>query len=440
MDTRESQEQSKMDRRDNYYQKTQTSQNILSSQAESERRKASRETERARAGSRYSSVLNDDIPPSGSRIQRNRNTFPKARQREGPPALDVFSAPAPTKTGEKIQSQTFYSGGRGRRWEPGSRGRAGGHRGGEREQRAPSERKINSLQRKKKRSYPLTEQDRRARSETRNLSSSRLMTSSLTSSGSLWRPDGKCPSFADILKGGAGVEETGEDNVLREPPAEKTKPPEIFHNVKANDDKEDDSNSFFSNTNVLTPEEVTLIVEADHSNSINEEKLPDSSSDDLAGSKLTECDENKADHTKSISTQNNTLNAFKSYANILSGGIKKVSNVFKAKPREISPKEKIQEDVNVLSPSLSSEEKEEENETFRPRFLVYCLKTWKGDPPKRSENLGQILVFMNQKRMWTSLSRLPKWKKQKILSRKRQIHKMKICKRGLEMINQKKTH
>ena len=398
-----------MERMENYSdKKTETSQNIPSSHVESERRKAS-------AGSRYSSVLNDDIPSSGSRIQRNRNTFPKARQREGPPAPDIFSAGAPTKTGsgENIQSQVFFSRRRGRRREQsdrseyGSRGRGrasysstgelsrnsesyGRYRGGpgastasrEGSLRAPSERKINSLQRKKKRSYPLTEQDRRARSETRNISSSAIMTSSLTSSGSLWRPDGKCPSFADILKGGAGVEEVGENNVLPEPQGESVanniKSSETYH-IKANEGKEDDSQSFFSNTNVSRTEEV---ISADYNKSFKEEKLPETNSDDLA--KYTECDENQANDNISISTQNNSLSTFKSYANILSGGIKKVSNVFKTKSREMLPKEKIQEPASVAySPSFSTEMKEEQTENFKPEIPGLLFKDLERRPSKK---------------------------------------------------------
>jgi hypothetical protein len=73
--------------------------------------------------------------------------------------------------------------------------------------RAPSERRINSLQ-KKKRSYDQPQnaavvEARRASSVPRNSLQNQqtLMTTSLTGS-SIWRPDGKCPSFADILKAG----------------------------------------------------------------------------------------------------------------------------------------------------------------------------------------------------------------------------------------------
>merc|ERR1711879_711973 len=43
-----------------------------------------------------------------------------------------------------------------------------------------------------------------------------------------------------------------------------------------------------------------------------------------------------------------TLHTLKSYANILSGGIKKVGNVFKPKPREENLKEKVPESREVV--------------------------------------------------------------------------------------------
>merc|ERR1712018_590249 len=213
---------------ENHSNSNQRNQNI---HTESDKRKSSHEGGRTRY--QHNSGLNDDLPPSGFGIHRTRNTLPKARQREGPPPEEIFSAPAPTRTvsGENIHSQVFYNksrgprrdqngqrrsgdfstssglrGGRGRGWQNSSgslqRGRGGARNfgGEERGQRAPSERKINSLQRKKR-------QEKRASSVPRNPANTAMMTSSLTSSGILWSPDGKCPSFADILKGGQNTEE-----------------------------------------------------------------------------------------------------------------------------------------------------------------------------------------------------------------------------------------
>ena len=54
---------------------------------------------------------NDDLPPMGVRIQRNRNTLPKARQKAGPPPEEVFTGEAPSRTvsGENINTQVFYN-------------------------------------------------------------------------------------------------------------------------------------------------------------------------------------------------------------------------------------------------------------------------------------------------------------------------------------------
>merc|ERR1711874_71822 len=126
--------------------------------------------------------------------------------------------------------------------------------GEERGQRAPSERKISSLQRKKR-------QEKRASSVPRNPANTSIMTSSLTSSGSLWTPDGKCPSFADILKGSQNTEEmTREDNkqhtadnlpVVPDIETENIETPEGFggfQNTQVLAQKVEDSNSYFTSS------------------------------------------------------------------------------------------------------------------------------------------------------------------------------------------------
>ena len=54
---------------------------------------------------------NDDLPPTGQRLHRNRNTLPKARQKSGPPPEQVYQSNAPSRTvsGENINSQIFYN-------------------------------------------------------------------------------------------------------------------------------------------------------------------------------------------------------------------------------------------------------------------------------------------------------------------------------------------
>merc|ERR1712203_840419 len=89
---------------------------------------------------------------------------------------------------------------------------------------------------------------------------------------------------------------------------------------------------------------------------VSEEKLSEKCAD--TEKIITGLEENKGDDdTISISSQkNNTLNTLKSYANILSGGIKKVGNVFKPKPKEENKKEKVPEVRDpVILPTANTE-------------------------------------------------------------------------------------
>jgi len=186
---------------------------------------------------------NDDLPPKP--LQRTRNTLPKARQKEGAPPEHTFVGNAPSRTvsGENINSKVFYNRERSRNKYNGSRtsmdyssnrslsrqgysnnynslpknannnkndkdrnyesrqyrgrGRTLDGRYHGNVTRAPSERKINSLQRKKHSQDQLTQEVKRACSLPRT--TSELSEKSLSNS-SVWRPDGKCPSFADMLK------------------------------------------------------------------------------------------------------------------------------------------------------------------------------------------------------------------------------------------------
>ena len=105
--------------------------------------------------------------------------------------------------------------GRGRGYFPGQIGSQGQVGSQEHVSRAPSQRRINSLQRKRtmqaEKTKSLHEHDvRRASSLPRNpvkISLPNLMTNSFSSSQNIWKPDGKCPSFADMLKRATGSEE-----------------------------------------------------------------------------------------------------------------------------------------------------------------------------------------------------------------------------------------
>ena len=298
-----------------------TDQNI---HTESEKRKATRY---------QNSELNDDLPPSG--IHRTRNTLPKARQREGPPPEEIFSAPAPTRTvsGENIHSQVYYNksrgprrdqngqrrsgdfssssslrGGRGRGWQDSSgslqRGRGGARNFGseERGQRAPSERKISSLQRKKR-------QEKRASSVPRNPANTSMMTSSLTSSGSLWSPDGKCPSFADILKGSQTTEEVNREENQENPannqsvgPDDQTQNMQIpegfggFQNTPIFAQQAEDSNSFFSRSNTSATVEVTRTTVHEEKNlDVSDENLSEKYADASVVNIVRGLEENKGD-------------------------------------------------------------------------------------------------------------------------------------------------
>ena len=161
-------------------------------------------------------------------LDRERNTLPKARQRRGAPDPSVWSPEARMGSGERVNSQTLHrGGGRGRGFQgeggyrgqgslPRGRGRGRGGRGGyERSQenvnRAPSQRRINSMSLKRREAaektrsatmYASGHSIERSYSQPRELPPT-VSTSSqpnLTISTTAWVPGGRCPSFADMLK------------------------------------------------------------------------------------------------------------------------------------------------------------------------------------------------------------------------------------------------
>ena len=83
----------------------------------------------------------DDLPPSGftpRNIERNRNTLPKVRQKAGPPPEEVYASDNLSRTvsGENVNSQTYYSRGRGRGNYQNSRGSQKPYRGNSRDSSA----------------------------------------------------------------------------------------------------------------------------------------------------------------------------------------------------------------------------------------------------------------------------------------------------------------
>jgi len=96
-----------------------------------------------------------------------------------------------------------------------------------------------------------------------------MMTSSLTSSGSLWSPDGKCPSFADILKGSQTTEEVNREENQETPgntqsvgPDNQTQNMQIpegfggFQNTQILAQQVENSSSFFSRSHTSATGEV----------------------------------------------------------------------------------------------------------------------------------------------------------------------------------------
>merc|ERR1712079_231298 len=181
----------------------------------------------------------------------------------------------------------------------------------------------------------------------RNPTNNTMMTSSLTSSGSLWTPDGKCPSFADILKGSQNTEEMNREEIQQDTADNLPVVPDIetenietpegfggFQNTQILAQKVEDSNSYFSSSHTSVTVEVKTVHEEKNLqefSQVSEERLSEKCADASVQNITSGSEENKGDDdTISISSQkNNTLNTLKSYANILSGGIKKVGNVFK---------------------------------------------------------------------------------------------------------------
>ena len=166
--------------------------------------------------------------PRNTGMDRQRNTLPKARQRKGAPDPSVWSPDARMSSGDR--SQTFHrGGGRGRGCQgdggyrgqgslPRGRGRGrGGSRGGYDSQervntnRAPSQRRINSMSLKRKEAAEKTKSATMYSSGysiERSYSMPREEDPSVTTvsqpnlavSTTPWVPGGRCPSFADMLK------------------------------------------------------------------------------------------------------------------------------------------------------------------------------------------------------------------------------------------------
>jgi len=505
----------------------------------------------------------DDLPPSGftpRNIQRNRNTLPKARQKMGPPAEEVYTSDNMSRTvsGENVNSQTYYYRGRGRGNYPNTRGSPKSYRGNSRDSsyshsntlprsrgggsrgrgqydsygslprrggrqgdvsyqanydnrgrgrgrgnyqgrtgsqgqlntqdqitRAPSQRRIDSMQRKRKMNIDKTKSFHeheipRASSLPRNpvkRSLPDLMTNTFSSSNSIWSPDGKCPSFADILKRGSeeALEQTEqpvtmmntnesttfEEEVLPGRDYQVTRNrenivtssdiytstsfaiPEGFgsvpclnqemkneqvntldiqrqeetnslHMVQSSTIISNNSLSLFSNNDDIAINEAAVLepsisqtvqIEKTESEKLIIECTQESSNENFTDevSFNEKVDKPNSDDNISISSQKTSrFGAIKSYANILSGGLKKVGSVFglKNKDNQATKKEKSTSDIKQDAPNLSKDYKE--NIEPMPATLIQSSK----EPDTEKPDIPGLLFK-------TDLERRPSRKKKR---------------------------
>jgi len=171
-----------------------------------------------------------------------------------------------------------------------------------------------------------------------------------------------------------------------------------FQNSQIIAQQVEESNSFFSSSHSSTTVEVTPVHEGkivpDFTNlvQVSEENLSEKCADASVENIITGLEENKGDaDTISISSQkNNTLNTLKSYANILSGGIKKVGNVFKPKPKEETFKEKVPDPVYLLptNPETAVEE------TPKPEIPGLLFKEMERRPSKKKRKSRPSSCFI----------------------------------------------
>merc|ERR1711953_1079352 len=100
------------------------------------------------------------------------------------------------------------------------------------------------------------------------------------------------------------------------------------------------------------------------------------------------------DDTISISSQkNNTLNTLKSYANILSGGLKKVGNVFKPKPKEEKQRGKVPKVIEAVNLPTANPENVEE-EILKPEIPGLVFKEMERRPSKKKRKSRPSSTFI----------------------------------------------
>merc|ERR1712106_715709 len=319
--------------------------------------------------------------------------------------------------------------------------------------RAPSQRRIDSMQRRRKMQIDKTksfheEETPRARSLPRNpvkRSLPDLMTNSFSSSQSVWSPNGKCPSFADILKRGSeeALEQIGktefefdtkdtaqlgdevmstieteetyheeksienlmiisqsyastripegfgsvpclsqekkieEENVLRPPRKEKICSQTISKISTTN------SLSLFSDNDNVVVKEVAVLepsnsqtvqIKKTESEEIKINRTEQNENFRRSMDELTFIDKvNKPssdDNTSTSSQKTSRFGAIKSYANILSGGLRKVGNVFGRKNKEEQLNKKEKETTDSKAKTDSSDSSKDYKENVEPISII----------------------------------------------------------------------
>merc|ERR1712106_1274148 len=320
--------------------------------------------------------------------------------------------------------------------------------------RAPSQRRIDSMQRRRKMQIDKTksfheEETPRARSLPRNpvkRSLPDLMTNSFSSSQSVWSPNGKCPSFADILKRGSeeALEQIGKtefefdtkdtaqlgDEVMSTIETEETyheeksienltiisqsyastRIPEGFGSVpclsqeKIKEEsvlrpprKEKISSQTISKMSTVSTNSLSLFSDNDNV-VVKELAILEPSNSQTVQIKKTEREEIKINRTEenenfrrsmdeltfidkvnkpssddntSISSQKTSrFGAIKSYANILSGGLRKVGNVFGRKNKEEQLNKKEKEPTDSKAKTDSSDSSKDYKENVEPISII----------------------------------------------------------------------
>merc|ERR1712142_1331154 len=338
---------------------------------------------------------------------------------------------------ENAKGDTGYyrgnnSRGRGRGYYQGYVGSQGQINTQDQVTRAPSQRRIDSMQRKRK-TKSVTEQGApRSSSLPRNpvkRSLPDLMTNSFSSSNNIWSPDGKCPSFADILKRGSeevleqtetieNMMNTSERSTLEEEINLPNTMEDFYEDTKQQENRaitteiitstsygipegfgsvpcftqeieneeinairicqtsstiSNNSLSLFSNNGEISVHDAAVLepsitqtvqIETTENEKLITENTKTSGSETYSDELTFIERSNKPTSDDNISTSSQKTSRFgaiKSYANILSGGLRKVGNVFGMKNKDTPANKKEKVNTDIKTESLDSTKDFKEN-------------------------------------------------------------------------------